>query len=54
MTTLNVLDHGETSSRRLNWYVNKKDLFETFLRRITGTQAKPTNLKRRSDVPTST
>ena len=24
-----VVDHGEMSSRRLNWYVNETDLFET-------------------------
>ena len=37
LTNLNVLDHAETSSRRLNWYVNKTDLFETFSRRLTCT-----------------
>ena len=46
MTNLNVLEHAETSSRRLNWYVNKTDLI--------GTQIKPTNSRRRSDVPTGT
>ena len=30
-------DHAKTSSRRRNWYVNETDLFETSLRRLTGT-----------------
>ena len=32
-----VADHAKASSRRLNWYVNETDLFETSLRRLTGT-----------------
>ena len=49
MTNVNVVDHAETSSRRLNWYVNKADLFEMFLQRLAGTEIKPTNLRRRSN-----
>ena len=50
----NVANHANTSSRRRNWYVNETDVFETSLRRLTGTWIKPTNLRRRSDVPTGT
>ena len=32
-----VTDDVKTSSRRLNWYVKKTDLFKTPLRRLTGT-----------------
>ena len=32
-----VADHAETSSQRLNWYVNETDLFETSLRRLIST-----------------
>ena len=32
-----VADHAETSSRRCNWYVNDKDLFEMPFRRLIGT-----------------
>ena len=32
-----VADHAKTSWRRLNWNVNETDLFETSLRRLTGT-----------------
>ena len=32
-----VADHAKTSWRRRNWYVNETDLFETSLRRLTGT-----------------
>ena len=52
LTNLNVLHDAETSFRRLNWYVSKTELFEAFLRRLTGTFVKQTNLRRRSDVPT--
>ena len=47
-----VVDHAETLSQRHNWHVNETDLFETSLRPLTGTSIKPTNLRRRSDVPT--
>ena len=36
VTNFYVLDHAETSSKRLNWYVNKTDLFETFLQYLIG------------------
>ena len=32
-----IADHAKTSSRRRNWYVNERDLFETSLLRLTGT-----------------
>ena len=32
-----VPHHANTSSQRRNWYVNETDLFETSLRRLTGT-----------------
>ena len=37
-----------------NWYVNETDLFEAFLWRLIGTYIKPTNLRRRNDVPIDT
>ena len=49
-----VADHAETSSQRRDWYVNETDLFETSLWRLIGTQFKPTNLRRRNDVPIDT
>ena len=49
-----VAENAKTPSRRRNWYVNETDLFETSLQRLTGTEIKPTNLRRRSDVPTGT
>ena len=49
-----ISDHAKTSSRRRNWCVNETDLFETSLRRLAGTSIKPTNLRRRGDVPTGT
>ena len=45
VTNFNVVDHAETSSQRFNWCVNKTDLFETFLRCLTGTQKNPANEK---------
>ena len=53
-TGWDVSDHAKTSARRRNWYVNETDLFETSLRRRTGTWIKPTDLRRRSDVPIGT
>ena len=32
-----VVDHAKTLWRRCNWYVIERDLFETSLRRLTGT-----------------
>ena len=49
-----VADHAEMSSRRCNRYVKETDLFETSLRRLIGTKIKPTNLRRRDDVPIDT
>ena len=49
VTNLNVLDYAKASSPHLNWYVNKTDLPETILRRVTGTQIKSTNLCHPSD-----
>ena len=49
-----VTDHAETSSRRRNRYVNVTDLFETSLRRLSGTWKKLTYLRRHSDVPIDT
>ena len=46
-----VADHAETLSWRRNWYVNETDLFVTSLGRLIGTWIKPTNLRRRNDVP---
>ena len=36
LTNFNVLDKADPSSRRLNLYVNKTNLSETFLRCLTG------------------
>ena len=52
VTNFNVLDHAETSSQRLNWYVNKTDLFETFLQCLTDTNLR--RRKDRNDIPTGT
>ena len=49
-----VADHAEILSRRHIWYVNETDLFETSLRRLIGMYIKPTNLRRRNDVPINT
>ena len=49
-----VVDHAETPSRRRNRYVNETDLFETSLRRLTGTWNKLTYLRRHNDVPIDT
>ena len=49
LTNLNVLDDAKTLSQRLNWYVNKTDLLDTFLLRFTGTQIKTTNFRRRTN-----
>ena len=47
-----VADHAARSYRRCNWYVNESYLFETPLRRIIGTEIKPTNLRRCNVVST--
>ena len=52
LLNLNVLDNAEASLRRLNWYVNEADPFETFLWRFTDTYMKLTYLRRRSNVTT--
>ena len=49
-----VADHAETSSRLRHRYVSETDLFETSLRCLTGTQKKPTDLRRQNDVPIDT
>ena len=36
VTNFNVLDHAETSSQRLNWYVNQTGLFQTILQYLIG------------------
>ena len=54
VTNFNVLDHAEASSQRLNWYVNKTDLFETFLQCLTDALQSSTNLRYRNDVPSGT
>ena len=46
-----VADHAETLSRRRNRYVYETYLFETSLRRLIGTQKKPTNFRHHNDVP---
>ena len=37
LTNFNVLDNAGTSSQRLNWYVNKTNLFQMFLQCLIGT-----------------
>ena len=54
MTNINVLDHAETSSQRLNWYVNKTDLFQTFLQCPTDMYKNSTNLRSLNDIPNGT
>ena len=49
-----IRDHAETSSQRRDWYVNETDLFETSMSRLIGTKFKPTNLRRRNNVPIDT
>ena len=49
-----VAHHAETSSRRRKRYMNDVDLFETSLRRLTGTWKKLTYLRRHNDVPVDT
>ena len=39
-------------SLNITYFLQKTDLFEMFLERLTGTQKNSTNLRRRSDVPT--